>query len=138
VPYLRADHIHVKLGRQIESEHPMALSIGRVDSRASTLLVGGKAQLDIPVYSGTLSPNLRLEYRRRSWSAYSQKVGYSDTPLDQFDLREESGSDDQLSASAGISFRLNGVDLNAEYGTSAHTTKAFDGGQVRLRTSIGF
>lgn len=138
-PYLRNDYIRVRLSEQAERRaNPLAVSFGKVERSTNVIIAGGKVELDVAVNGGVLSPNIRFEYRNRTWSGYSQGLAYTDTPLDVFDLREASGTDRQLSASAGIRINLEDFVLEAEYGTSTNTLESFDGGQARVGVSFKF
>jgi uncharacterized protein with beta-barrel porin domain len=138
-PYLRNDHVFIKLDELLEeAASALAVSMESESRHANVVVAGGKAEIAIPVGAGTVSPNLRLEYRNRTWSGYSQDLAYRDTPLERSMISEATGSDSQISASFGLRINFRTFDLEGEYGTSTNTLRSFDGSSLRISGRIKF
>jgi uncharacterized protein YhjY with autotransporter beta-barrel domain len=121
-PYLRADGAIIQLGRYSEQGSDIwALRYGAASSLSVAGIVGIRGAYDIPVSWGTLSPNVRVEYRHEIVGGVVQRVGYADLgPELPYVLRQSAEAEGSLRGTVGLRFTKagSGATLDVEYGNS--------------------
>ena len=78
-PYLKADFAAATLDQYAESgSSAQLLTFGEMKTNSTSVGLGLRGSIDLPMSFGTLTPTARIEYREISQSEYSQSMYYTD------------------------------------------------------------
>lgn len=137
--FARYSYLDINLdGFAEQGTTPYALTFEEASQKVQLLSTGAKAETTILTSWGQIIPSARAEYRHRIAGDYHQAMAYSDMLNRQYTLNRASTTDDTLSISGGLRFKVGTTDFGVEYGTSGTALESLNGGEVRVMLRTGF
>jgi uncharacterized protein YhjY with autotransporter beta-barrel domain len=123
-PYVRGEYMSASLDGYSESG-PSAetLTFQKTSFNATSAAIGLRGSIDIPMQSGVLTPNVRLEYKQTVQSAYEQAMFYSDLGSATASTFSQSpGTFGSTTGAIGLRMRTpGGLTTDVEYAVTAGT-----------------
>ncbi len=136
-PYLRNDVMGIRLdGYQENASY--ALGFASTSQTVDVFVAGARVGYDARTSWGRIAPVVRMEYRHRFASSYTQPLFYVDQPETSYDLVHDGEKKDFVTAAAGIEAAFGPLVVGVEYGSSAVTFENFRGGTLRGTARLGF
>ncbi len=137
--FARYSYLDINLdGFAEQGATPYALTFEEASQKVQLLSTGAKAETTILTSWGQIIPSARAEYRHRIAGDYHQVMAYSDMLSHQYTLNRNSTTNDTLSLSGGLRFKVGTADFGVEYGTSGTALESLNGGEVRVMLRAGF
>jgi uncharacterized protein YhjY with autotransporter beta-barrel domain len=123
-PYVRGEYMSANLDGYSESG-PSAetLTFQKTSFNATSAAIGLRGSIDIPMQSGVLTPNVRLEHKQTVQSAYEQGMFYTDLGSGTASTFSQSpGTFGSTTGAIGLRMRTpGGLTTDVEYAVTAGT-----------------